>query len=139
MGQFIDSLSSRYQVIAISTRGHGKSELGSETSTYQRKAKDVEAVVNAVTTDSVIVLGFSDGAYTGYFLASANLARVKKLISIGAGEWKRGFRPFKLTRESLFAMDSLYFKQQLYLMPEPNRFDEWLNQFKPLLQHQQYR
>lgn len=128
MGQFIDSLSISHQVIAVSTRGHGKSEMGSEISTYQRKAKDVEAVVKAVTADSIIVLGFSDGAYTGYFLASAKLSKVKKLISIGAGEWKRGFRPFKTTRESLFAMDSLYFQQQLALMPEPKRFDEWLNQ-----------
>lgn len=77
MGQFIDSLSRRYQVIAVSTRGHGKSELGSETSTYERKAQDVEAVVNAVTTGSVTVLGFSDGAYTGYFLASAKMATLR--------------------------------------------------------------
>src|SRR6476659_5746987 len=31
MFQFIDSLSKNYQVIAVSTRGHGKSELGTET------------------------------------------------------------------------------------------------------------
>jgi pimeloyl-ACP methyl ester carboxylesterase len=126
MGQFIDSLSKGYQVIAVSTRGHGKSEMGSQTPTYQRKAEDVNAIINAITKDSVIVLGFSDGAYTGYYLAALHPEKVKKLIAIGAGEWKHGFRAFDNTRQALFSMDSLYFNQQLALMPQPRKFDEWL-------------
>jgi pimeloyl-ACP methyl ester carboxylesterase len=126
MGQFIDSLSKRYQVIAVSTRGHGKSEMGSETPSYQRKAEDVNAIIKAITKDSVTILGFSDGAYTGYFLAQKYPEKVKKLIAIGAGEWKKGFRTFNNTRKVLFGLDSLYFKQQLALMPEPQRFDQWL-------------
>jgi pimeloyl-ACP methyl ester carboxylesterase len=126
MAQFIDSLSKRYQVIAVSTRGHGKSEIGSQAPTYERKAEDVSAVIDAVTKDSVTVLGFSDGAYTGYFLAAAHPDKVRKLIAIGAGEWKQGFRTFGNTRKMLFSMDSAYFNYQLTLMPEPNRYDEAL-------------
>lgn len=126
MAQFIDSLSKYYQVIAVSTRGHGKSEMGSEAPSYQRKAQDAQAVIRAVTKDSVIVLGFSDGAYTGFFLAQKYPEMMKKLIAIGAGEWKQGFRTFELTRKALFSLDSLYFKQQLKLMPEPEKFDQWL-------------
>ena len=126
MGQFIDSLSRSFQVIAVSTRGHGKSEMGSQMPTYERKAEDVNAIINPVTKDSVTVLGFSDGAYTGYFLAASHPEKVRKLIAVGAGEWKQGFRTFNNTRKGLFSMDSLYFKQQLALMPEPKRFDEWL-------------
>lgn len=126
MGQFIDSLSKGYKVIVISTRGHGKSEMGAGLPTYQRKAEDVNAIINAVTKDSVTVLGFSDGAYTGYVLAANHPEKVKKLIAIGAGEWKQGFHTFNNTKEELFAADSLYFKQQLTLKPEPQRFGEWL-------------
>ena len=126
MHQFIDSLKQDYQVIAVSTRGHGKSEMDSQAPTYERKAADVNAIISAVTKDSVTVLGFSDGAYTGYFLAALYPHKVKKLIAIGAGEWKKGFRAFDLSRKSLFGIDSLYFKQQLTLMPEPHKFDEWL-------------
>ena len=126
MHEFIDSLKKGYQVIAVSTRGHGKSEMGSQTPTYQVKAEDVNAIINAVTKDSVTVLGFSDGAYTGYFLAASHPEKVRKLIAIGAGEWKPGFRNFENSRHLLFGMDSLYFKQQLTLMPQPQRFDEWL-------------
>lgn len=126
MHQFIDSLKQNYQVIAITTRGHGKSEMGTQMPSYERKAADVNAVISAVTKDSVIVLGFSDGAYTGYFLAALYPQKVKKLIAIGAGEWKQGFRTFDISRNQLFGMDSLYFKQQLALMPEAQRFDQWL-------------
>lgn len=126
MAQFIDSLSQNYQVIAVSTRGHGKSEIGLQVPTYQLKAEDVYAIISAQTKDSVTVLGFSDGAYTGYFLAASHPDKVKKLVAIGAGEWRQGFRTFDNTREALFGMDSLYFRQQLALMPEPKRFDEWL-------------
>lgn len=126
MGQFIDSLSKRFKVIAISTRGHGKSEMGSGLPTYERKAADVNAIINAVTKDSAIVLGFSDGAYTGYFLASSYPQKVKKIIAIGAGEWKQGFRVFNNNRKVLMSVDSVFFNQQLKLAPQPERFDEWL-------------
>ncbi|WP_381507956.1 alpha/beta fold hydrolase [Spirosoma flavum] len=126
MAQFIDSLAKTYQVIAISTRGHGKSEMGSGIPSYERKAEDVNTIIQAVTKDSVLVLGFSDGAYTAYFLAASHPDKVKKLIAIGAGEWKQGWRTFDNSRKSLFRLDSLYFNQQLALMPQPERFDEWL-------------
>lgn len=121
MAQFIDSLSKTYQVIAISTRGHGKSEIGNTPLTYEQKANDVYAVIKAVTNDSVTVLGFSDGAYTGYKLASMYPARVKKLIAIGAGEQVPGLCKVILNTKELAKLDSLYWKQQLSLMPEPER------------------
>jgi pimeloyl-ACP methyl ester carboxylesterase len=126
MYPFIDSLKKTYRVIVVSTRGHGRSEMGSQTPSFEAKAGDVDIIIKAETKDSVTVLGFSDGAYTGYFLAVAHPEKVKKLIAIGAGEWKPGFRTFNNSRNGLFSMDSLYFKQQLALMPEPQRYDEWL-------------
>ncbi|MEN5085925.1 alpha/beta hydrolase [Sphingobacterium faecium] len=126
MGQFIDSLSRNYQVITITTRGHGKSETGSFVPTYEQKAKDVAAVIQAVTTDKVMVLGFSDGAYTGYFFAKQYPEKISKLIAIGAGEWKPGFRSFDMNLESLSAMDAQFWKQQMALRPEPKETEQWL-------------
>ena len=92
MTDFIDRLQKDYQVIAMATRGHGKSEIGSKPITYERRANDVLAVINAVTQDSVTVLGFSDGAYTAYKVASLFPERVKKMVAIGAGEQTPGLR-----------------------------------------------
>ncbi|MDO1449201.1 alpha/beta hydrolase [Rhodocytophaga aerolata] len=124
MAHFIDSLSKTYQVIAISTRGHGKSQLGTNPITYEQKANDVLAVIKAVTKDSVMVLGFSDGGYAGFKLASMYPERVKKLIAIGASELYPGVRKFEFDAKQAVALDSLYWKQQFTLMPEPQRLQE---------------
>lgn len=128
MTDFIDHLKQNYQVIAISTRGHGKSELGSEALTLEQRADDVMAVVNATTKDSVSVIGFSDGGYTAYKLASMYPGRVKKMVVIGAGEVKPGIRDFTLTSQQALAMDPTYWKQQLKLMPDPKRLDDLFTQ-----------
>lgn len=124
LGRLIDSLVLRYQVIAVSTRGHGKSELGKNPLTFEQKANDVLAVINQVTRDSVIVLGFSDGAYTGYKLAAGSQSKVKKLIAIGAGELYPGMRSWDFNVEQGLKLDSAYWAQQFTLMPEPQRLPE---------------
>ncbi|WP_373778470.1 alpha/beta fold hydrolase [Glaesserella sp.] len=68
MGQLIDHLSQNYQVIAINTRGHGKSEIGRQTPSYAVKAQDVYNVLTHITDKPAHILGFSDGAYTAYLL-----------------------------------------------------------------------
>jgi pimeloyl-ACP methyl ester carboxylesterase len=135
MHQFIDSLSKNYQVIAVSTRGHGKSELGTQPITYEQKANDVMAVINAVTKDSVIILGFSDGGYTGYKLASMYPARVKKLIAICATELFPGLRNFGFDAKQAVALDSVYWKQQFKLMPEPQRLEEMFTLLANMYNH----
>lgn len=80
MGQLIDSLSQKHQVISISTRGHGRSEMGNKIPSYEQKAKDVNAVLDKVTKDKVTIIGFSDGAYTGYFSLSNTRIKLKSLL-----------------------------------------------------------
>ncbi|TAE17418.1 MAG: alpha/beta hydrolase [Bacteroidetes bacterium] len=124
----IDKLKSNYQVIAIATRGHGKSEIGREPLTLLQRANDALAVINAVTKDSVTVIGFSDGGYSAYNLAALYPKKVKKMIVIGAGELKPGFRDFSITASQAIEMDKPFWEQQLKLMPEPNRLDDVFSQ-----------
>lgn len=126
MGQLIDSLSLHYKVIAISTRGHGKSEMGSEIPSYDQKAKDVkEVLLNENISEKITILGFSDGAYTGYFFAHNYPDKTERLIAIGAGVWKKDFRTFDFTYKNIYKTDNLYWDQQMLLKPEPQRIDEW--------------
>jgi pimeloyl-ACP methyl ester carboxylesterase len=125
---FIDQLKQKFQVIAISTRGHGKSELGTEPLTLEQRANDAMTVINTVTKDSVIVLGFSDGGYSAYQLGAMYPAKVKKMIVIGAGEIRPGLREFKFTAKMAMEMDKPFWEQQLKLMPEPNRVEDLFTQ-----------
>jgi pimeloyl-ACP methyl ester carboxylesterase len=124
MTDFIEKLKNNYQVIAISTRGHGKSELGTESLTLEQRANDAMTVINAVTKDSVMVLGFSDGGYAAYQLAAMFPNRVKKMVVIGAGELYPGLRDFNFTAKQALLMDKPFIEQQLKLMPEPNRLED---------------
>ncbi len=128
MADFIDRLQQDFQVIAVSTRGHGKSEMGAEPLTLEQRANDVLAVVQAVTKDSVMVLGFSDGGYTAYQFGAMYPNKVKKMIVMGAGELYPGLRAFKFTAKQAVEMDTTYWQQQLKLMPEPNRLEEMFAQ-----------
>ncbi len=135
MFQFIDSLRKSFQVIAVSTRGHGKSSLGTEPITYEQKAEDVIAAINAVTKDSVIVLGFSDGGYTGYKLASMYPDRIKRLIAIGATELSPGTRDFAFDAKQGISLDTAYWHQQFKLMPEPQRLQEMFTKLGNMYNH----
>lgn len=92
-------------MIAVSTRGHGKSELGTEPLTIEQKAGDILAVINAETSKPVNILGFSDGGFGGYMFASLYPERVKKLIAIGAGEQTPELRKMEFNALELFQLD----------------------------------
>ncbi|TAE51944.1 MAG: alpha/beta hydrolase [Bacteroidetes bacterium] len=124
MTDLIEKLKKDYQVIAISTRGHGKSELGKEPISLKQRATDAMAVINAVTQDSVIVIGFSDGGYSAYQLAAMYPERIKKMVVMGAGELYPGLRAFTITAMQAMELDKPFIEQQLTLMPEPERLEE---------------
>jgi pimeloyl-ACP methyl ester carboxylesterase len=128
MTNFIEKLKKTNQVIAISTRGHGKSGLGKNPLTLEQRATDAMAVINAVTKDSVTVIGFSDGGYAAYQLAAMFPDRVKKMVVMGAGELYPGVREFNFTAKQAMEMDKPFIEQQLKLMPEPNRLEEMFAQ-----------
>src|SRR5687768_10550964 len=83
---FISKLAENFQVICIATRGHGKSEVGKQPYTYQQRADDANKVIRSITKDSVTVIGFSDGGFSGFKLAALYPELVNKLIVMGVGD-----------------------------------------------------
>lgn len=131
---FIGKLAEKYQVICIATRGHGKSEIGNASYTFNQRAEDAYQVIRSLTKDSVTVLGFSDGAYSGYKLAAMRPELVKKLIAIGAADRPKGGRREKVTYtpEALLKASEQFFKTRLALMPQPDRWGESLSKLNSL-------
>lgn len=116
MGEFIDKLSASYQVIAINTRGHGKSTAHAQADSYEQKATDVANVLKSLNiTEPATLIGFSDGAYTGYYFAAQYPTQIAKLVAIGAGEWKKAWRDFNLPFAQLEMMDNAYWQEQIAL------------------------
>ncbi len=130
MGRFIDELSKNYMIIAPSTRGQGKSGIGTKPITYEQKAKDMMTVVNKVTQKPMIILGFSDGAFTAYKIASMYPKRVKKIVAIGAGELDPATHQFTvLTLDTLAQYDKNFIEEKKALCPEPEKLPNFLSRY----------
>ncbi|MBD5267789.1 MAG: alpha/beta hydrolase, partial [Bacteroides sp.] len=123
MGQFIDSLSKTNKVIAISTRGHGRSEIGTKPVSVEQRANDVYSVIqDCVPGQKVKAIGFSDGGYSAYFLAYLHPEVVDRIVTIGAGEALPHTRKFiKSKIEDMAALDPDFMKLQMEICPQPDK------------------
>ena len=80
----IPELSKQFRVIAVDTRGQGKSGEDGKTYTYDLFAEDMNALLNYLNLDSVNILGWSDGGNTGLIMAMKYPKKVKRLVTMGA-------------------------------------------------------
>lgn len=80
----IPELSKHFKVIAVDTRGQGKSTEDGKTYTYDLFAADMNALLNYLKIDSVFVVGWSDGGNTGLVMAMKYPKKVKRLITMGS-------------------------------------------------------
>ena len=80
----MDFFSRSYRVIAIDTRGHGRSPRGSAPFTLDQFADDLLAFMDEAALDSADLLGFSDGGNIALVFALRYPERVNRLILNGA-------------------------------------------------------
>lgn len=129
MGKIIDVLKENHKVIVMSTRGHGRSEIGHTPLTYRQKADDAIAILNAVGEKSVQIVGFSDGAYTAYEIAALYPERVERIAAIGAGTLQAGFFSGEMKLSDLEKIDAKFIDEQKKIRPEPERWQEFCNDY----------
>lgn len=79
----IDYFSHRYRVIALDTRGHGKSPRGTGPFTIEQFSCDLYDFMTALGISSAVILGFSDGANIAMKFAMKYPKMVKALILNG--------------------------------------------------------
>ena len=80
----IDFFRSHRQVIAIDSRGHGRSEMGAGQLTYLQMADDVAALLAQLHSGPADVLGWSDGGIVALLLALHHPAAVRRIALSGA-------------------------------------------------------
>ena len=73
-----------FRVMAIDTRGHGKSPRGDRPFTIRQFAEDLLDFMNQHAIEKAHILGFSDGGNIAMVFALAHPERVEKLILNGA-------------------------------------------------------
>ena len=81
---FIPELMKNYKVIAIDSRGQGKSTDDDKPLTYEQMASDINILLEQLNIDSTYIWGQSDGGVLGLILAMDYPKKVKKLLAFGA-------------------------------------------------------
>ena len=129
LGKIIDDLRENFTVVVISTRGHGRSEIGNSPLTYEQKADDMVAVMKMVTSAPAQIVGFSDGAYTAYKVATMYPERVERIVAIGAGTLKAGFFSGEMKVEDMKKFDKDFMEYEMQIRPEPERTQEFYDKY----------
>ncbi len=81
----IPFFSKNYKVIAIDTRGQGKStDLSQEEFTYGKFAEDIYNIIQHLKLEKVNIVGWSDGGNTALTFNLKHPEMVNKLVTIGA-------------------------------------------------------
>jgi pimeloyl-ACP methyl ester carboxylesterase len=131
-GDLIQEISRHRRVIAIATRGHGRSEIGTQPFSYALFADDALAVIRHETEEKVDVVGFSDGAITSYLLVGEHPELVRRLVAIGGPrgqqDWtENAIAEFEKSKPSdVEKSDPQFVADRKKLMPAPERWEEFV-------------
>ena len=88
----ITFFSDRYRVIAVDTRGHGKSPRGTAPFTMEQFAADLHNLMDKLQIQKAVILGFSDGANIAMKFALKYPEQVKALILNGGNLTPKGVK-----------------------------------------------
>lgn len=81
--QQIDCFQGGYRVIAVDSRGHGRSPRGTAPLTLMQFAEDLAGLMDRLGIVSAHILGFSDGANVAMLFALAYPGRVRSIVLNG--------------------------------------------------------
>ena len=79
----IPALTLRHQVIAMDSRGHGRTTLGTRPLTFRQMAEDAAALVESLGLDGVHLIGWSDGGCTSLAMALQRPDLVRSMVLLG--------------------------------------------------------
>ena len=135
-GKLIPVLQKSFKVIAIETRGHGKSWIGKHSFSYQLFADDATSIIHKEAADSAVIIGFSGGAVTGMLVTLQHPELVRKLVYIGGNQSAATEHPAEIKNLQSFSGDTVakwdpnFVKERKALMPEPDRWNDFVEQMK---------
>ena len=127
----IGYLKDKYRIIALDSRGHGRSERP-EDYTLDDHIKDAAALLDHLAFDSVYVLGISMGSYIAQGLAIREPDRVKKLILAATksfGEKSSMAELFDRYEEELQGLNLIdkFVRSSQYIYHDQEAVEKWIS------------
>lgn len=139
--QQVSTLSQKYMVIALDSRGQGKSGNDTTKITYELMAADVNAFLDQLKLKNVNILGWSDGGNIALILAMLYPDKVKQMAIMGTvlfnNESSVSSETNKLIRKQVKEMETkgvatsnMDYRLKILLLTEPNINPELLQKIK---------
>ena len=121
----IKAFREKYKVIAVDSRGHGKSPRGEGEFSLKRFADDLDDVLKAEKIRGANILGFSDGGNVALIYALKYPGKVRSLVVSGANIFPEGLKDEVLAdiKREYEEADSVGKKELLALMKDEPRID----------------
>jgi pimeloyl-ACP methyl ester carboxylesterase len=126
-------IDAKLRVIAIDSRGQGRSTRTRAAVTYDTMAKDVLAVMDQLKVPKAAFVGWSDGGEIALKIAIAHPDRVAKLFVFGVNYDANGSKPRGSQRAQTFATYMAKCKSDYQkLSKTPKQFDELIDWLLPI-------
>ena len=124
----IPALAAKYHVIAIDSRGHGRSTRDEQPYSYDLMAADVLALMDQMGIGKAAFAGWSDGGIIALDIAVNNPDRIDRAVVIGTNYTVDGVDPAVETNATfgayVGAAAELYAKNS----PTPDQFDTFVGE-----------
>jgi pimeloyl-ACP methyl ester carboxylesterase len=92
-GNQIPAFANDFEVIAVDSRGHGRSTRSTQPYSYGLMASDVIALMDYLNVAKASIVGWSDRAIIGLDIAIQHPERVERLVAFAANFSVSGLRP----------------------------------------------
>lgn len=132
-GPLVPRLAQNHAVIAMDSRGHGRSSFDCRQITYRTMADDTLALLDHLDIDLADIVGWSDGAIIALDIALRFPARLGKVVAYGVnfdlGGFRRGNEDAEPDpdRAELYAEFPRRYQEQ---SPHPERWDELMSNMR---------
>jgi pimeloyl-ACP methyl ester carboxylesterase len=123
MHYFISDLARDHRVIAIDSRGQGRTTDAPGPITYSKMGADMIGLLDALHLKQVDVIGWSDGGIVGLDMAMKHPTRVRRLIAIGANYTYDGVDKAAFSDAAIADFASAERPFYRLLAPDPDHFD----------------
>jgi pimeloyl-ACP methyl ester carboxylesterase len=134
-GNQVKGLQSRYRVIVMDSRGHGRSSRDDKPYGYDLMASDVIALMDFLKIPKAAIVGWSDGAIIGLDIAIAHPERLTKLFAFAANSDPSGVSD--ITSSPVFnAFIARAEKEYEQLSPTPTEYKSFLAQIEKMWETQ---
>lgn len=132
-GSKIDYFKKYFKVIAIDSRGNGKSiDTSTKELSYAQMAYDVKVLLDSIQVDSAYISGQSDGGILGLIMAIKYPGKISKLVTFGANIFPGKKAIFdemdRLIKNTLKTTKNIVTRQNYLLLDQqPNITEKELN------------